>query len=226
MTMGARSVLTMFVGLIIFVFLPLAGWGLNSIESFFQNPARLIFIIFVLILNTYASIKIPEIGKEKTKGEKTVKRQHYAVMLLQVFSILLVLSSPYFDRRNILTIGSADLLRYAGLVLYAAGFLLMHWTEAYLGRQFSVEVTIQKDHELLTGGPFKYIRHPRYLGIIIFSIGIALIFISWIGLSLSLLILLVLLWRISDEEKLMMDGFGTKWEDYSNSTKKLIPFIY
>ena len=143
MSRGVRSFLTLLAGLIIFMLLPLAGWGINSVESFFRNPARLMFISAALVLNVYASVKIPEIGKEKSKGEKTVKRQHYAVLFLQVFSILLVFSSPYFDRRNILEIESAEYLRYAGLMLYASGFLLMHLAESYLGRQFSIEVSIQ-----------------------------------------------------------------------------------
>jgi protein-S-isoprenylcysteine O-methyltransferase Ste14 len=95
-----------------------------------------------------------------------------------------------------------------------------------LGRQFSVQVTLQKDHRLVTGGPYQVLRHPRYLGIILFNVGIALIFHSWLALLLVAALALVLLWRIHDEEAFMQQAFGTQWEAYARQSWRLVPFIY
>jgi protein-S-isoprenylcysteine O-methyltransferase Ste14 len=226
MSKPVSVILTFLVGSLFFILLPFVGWGPDDISSFFLNPARIGFVIFVILLNGYASMRNPEVGKKKDKGKKKVERQHLALILLQVLSISLVFAVPFCDRRNVLVISSSNILRFIGLAFYIIGFITMHLAERYLGKQFSIEVEIQNDHKLFTDGPFRYIRHPRYLGIIIFTIGIALTFNSWSGLFLVLLIIIVLLWRISDEEELMREEFGQKWTAYTKTTSRLIPFIF
>ena len=66
-----------------------------------------------------------------------------------------------------------DAPRYLGLVAFALGGLFAFWAAIHLGRQYSVEVPIQKDHQLITTGPYRYIRHPRYLGAFVLAIGFA-----------------------------------------------------
>jgi protein-S-isoprenylcysteine O-methyltransferase Ste14 len=226
MSKPVSIILTFLIGSLFFIFLPIIGWGPDDISSFFLNPGRVGFVVFVILLNGYASIRNPEVGKKKNKGKKKIERQHLALILLQILSISLVLAAPFCDRRNILSLSSSDIPRFLGLAFYITGFIIMHLVERYLGKQFSIEVEIQNDHKLVTDGPFRHIRHPRYLGIIIFATGIALIFNSWSGIFLVLLIIIVLLWRISDEEKLMQEEFGERWTAYTKNTNHLIPFIF
>jgi protein-S-isoprenylcysteine O-methyltransferase Ste14 len=106
------------------------------------------------------------------------------------------------------------------------GFIGMHWAEATLDKQFSVEVTIQEGHRLVTDGPYRYLRHPRYLGIILFTTGISLVFRSWLTLIFIAVLTLVLIWRIHDEEALLHQEFGPDWEAYSQRSWRLIPFVH
>jgi protein-S-isoprenylcysteine O-methyltransferase Ste14 len=78
----------------------------------------------------------------------------------------------------------------------------------------------------VTDGPYRYLRHPRYFGIIVFAKGIALVFRSEVGLILVVALFLVLLWRIRDEETLMREEFGPEWEAYAQKSWGLIPFVY
>jgi len=136
-------------------------------------------------LNAYAAVRIPEVGKARGEQKTTVRRQHYAVVLLQIFSLSIALLAPFCDRHGIAVVKNPDLLRYGGLLLYVVGFL-----------------------------------------IIIFAAGIALTFRSWLALVLDGGILLVLLWRIRDEEVLMCQEFGAEWDLYSRKTWRLVPFLY
>jgi protein-S-isoprenylcysteine O-methyltransferase Ste14 len=79
---------------------------------------------------------------------------------------------------------------------------------------------------LITNGIYHSIRHPRYLGVIILSIGVSCVFRSWIGLVASVFFLAIILYRIKDEETLMHEEFGTEWEAYCESSWRLIPYIY
>ena len=209
-----------------FVGLPIIGWGIMDFGGFFESSARVTFLVLVCILNAFAAIRIPEIGKKRAEQKTTVKRQHLAVMLFQLLSISLVLVSPFCDRRSIATTCEGEVGRYFGLLFYLAGFLTMHFSEWYLGKQFSVDVGVQEEHKLVSNGTYTYLLHPRYLGIILFTIGIALVFRSWIGLALAAATIGVVFWRIHDEEELMREEFGSEWEEFARERWRLIPFVY
>ena len=68
--------------------------------------------------------------------------------------------------------------RAAGFIFMIPGFLLMQTAEKYLDKQFSVQVTLQENHKLIQNGPYRFIRHPRYLGITAFFLGISITFRS------------------------------------------------
>jgi protein-S-isoprenylcysteine O-methyltransferase Ste14 len=178
------------------------------------------------IVSVFVVIFVPDEGRSHGEGKKLVKRQKLSLLFLQIIPPLIILLSQFFDHRGIALFHENNILRSTGLILSFTGFLFMNWSVMVLGKQFSVDVTIQDDHKLITKGPYRYIRHPRYLGIIIFFTGIPLVFLSWSSLIMVLFLVIVLLWRIMDEEKLMQEEFKKDWEDYKKRTFSLIPFIY
>jgi protein-S-isoprenylcysteine O-methyltransferase Ste14 len=221
-----RIVLTFLVGTAIFVLLPLVAWGAGDVRGFLASPVRLAYCIAVTALAAVAAARIPEIGRPRAEARKTVGRQRLAVLLLQIVPLAMVAVAPWSDRRGVGVLDDAIAIRAAGLVLYACGFLLMHWAEAHLGRLFSVQVELQEGHRLVTDGPYRLVRHPRYLGVLLFLPGIALVFRSWLALALAAPLLLVLLWRIADEEVLLREAFGPEWDAYSRQTARLLPRVW
>jgi len=119
-----------------------------------------------------------------------------------------------------------DAGRYFGIILIIPGFLLMQIAEKYLGKQFSIEVSIQEDHKLIQTGPYSLIRHPRYLGIVLFFIGFSFIFQSLIAICLVVALSFVLIWRIFTEEALMRQKFGEEWDEYCKKTWRICPFVF
>jgi protein-S-isoprenylcysteine O-methyltransferase Ste14 len=214
------------IGTALFAGLPLAGWGLADIQGFISNPARLSYLVVVVLLQIFVTWKFPGAGRSQSKGRQIVRRQQVAVVLLQVLSLAIVIVAPFSDRHQIGVLGAADAIRFVGLALFAAGFSAMNWSAASLGKQFSVQVTLQADHQLITGGLYQYVRHPRYLSIIVCNCGIALVFDSWLALLCVAALVLVLLWRIHDEEALLRQEFGSQWETYAHKSWRLIPFVY
>ncbi len=102
----------------------------------------------------------------------------------------------------------------------------MQIAEKYLGKQFSIEVSIQEDHKLIQTGPYSLIRHPRYLGIVLFFIGFSFIFQSLIAICLVVALSFVLIWRIFTEEALMRQKFGEEWDEYCKKTWRICPFVF
>ncbi|MBN1894836.1 isoprenylcysteine carboxylmethyltransferase family protein [bacterium] len=221
-----RKIKKFIIGSLLFTGLPLLAWGIRDASGYFENPARTIYTVLMIVSALLVVLFVPNEGTGSGKGEKQMKRQKWTILLLQVTSIAVLFVSPWSDRQAVAVMGGSALIRYAGLVLTFLGYALMSLAVVGLGRQFSLDVTVQKDHQLVTGGLYRYVRHPRYLGIVCFMSGIALVFRSWLGLVLAIVTLAVLIWRISDEEKLMHREFGAAWEDYARKSKRLIPFFY
>jgi len=118
------------------------------------------------------------------------------------------------------------MLRWTGLVLATTGMGGIFWSGWALGRLYSPEVTLQKEHHLVTYGPYRWIRHPRYLGGMLQGIGLSLLFRSWIGLILTAVFVVIILFRIRDEEAMMSAEFGAGWQEYCRKSWRLIPLLF
>jgi protein-S-isoprenylcysteine O-methyltransferase Ste14 len=225
-----RLILFFVATLLNYLGVALLGWGLGDLDGFFSSAPRLGYAVVVGLfslavgLQAYGSTE----GIRGGKGEegKFVFRQRL-VRIGLVFSLYIALFFiPFLDHRGIGVFGDSGIIRWLGVVLSAFGFTLVFWSGLALGRQYSADVTIQVGHHLITDRIYRYIRHPRYLGVIALSIGVSCIFRSWIGLVASLFFLVILLYRIKDEEILMHTEFGGEWEAYCTRSWRLIPYLY
>jgi len=118
----------------------------------------------------------------------------------------------------------SPILRVVGTVLFAAGLALAAWARIYLGRNWGMPMTKKAEPELVTSGPYRYVRHPIYSGILLALLGTAL------ATNLYLLIALVIagayfVYSASVEERLMTDTFPAAYGTYKAATKMLIPFV-
>jgi protein-S-isoprenylcysteine O-methyltransferase Ste14 len=208
----------------------LLGWGLGDLRGFFSEPARAAYIGFVVLMALATPLiiarSVPEGIGDKGREEKHRTRQDIAWNIARPILFILILAMPFCDRRNLLTLPESAPMRWVGLALVVAGFVLITWTTVELGRQYSVYITLQRDHKLITSGPYRYIRHPRYLGVMLVALGMALLFRSWIALLALPFLLALLIFRLTDEEKLLREEFGVQWEEYVSKSWRLVPFIY
>ena len=121
---------------------------------------------------------------------------------------------------------AAPLISIIAAIFAVAGVSLAIWARIYLGRNWSGYVTYKKNHELVTSGPYKYIRHPIYSGVMLMLIGTWLSFpTDWFS-GLFIIYIIIFLWRTKREEKIMIRLFGKRYKDYMKRTKRLIPWIY
>ena len=116
---------------------------------------------------------------------------------------------------------------FAGVMLFVVGLFLRWWAIITLGRFFTVDVTIEKDHELVERGPFRVVRHPSYAGVLLAFVGLALTLGNWAALFVILLpIGAAFIHRMNVEEKALSGALGSQYTDYMRRTKRLMPFIY
>jgi protein-S-isoprenylcysteine O-methyltransferase len=118
-------------------------------------------------------------------------------------------------------------LTWMGVAIMISGIVFRQYTIAFLGKFFTATIQIQKDHELIQTGPYRYIRHPSYLGILILSMGLGIALANWISLILCILLPTIgLMQRIRFEEKELEQHFGKQYQDYIKNTWRVIPLIY
>lgn len=113
-----------------------------------------------------------------------------------------------------------------GLGLALAGATLAIYSRVFLGRNWSATVQLKQNHELITHGPYRHIRHPIYTGFLLLFLGNAVMVGDWRGL-LAVAIVLVSFWRkLRLEEKWLANHFGEPYSAYQNQTKALVPAVF
>src|SRR6266496_1889453 len=116
---------------------------------------------------------------------------------------------------------------FAGVVLFVAGLLLRWWSVITLGRFFTLDVTIEKDHELVERGPFRMVRHPSYTGVLLAFAGLGLSLCNWAALLIILLpIGAAFIHRMNVEEDALLRALGPPYANYMKRTKRFVPFVY
>jgi protein-S-isoprenylcysteine O-methyltransferase len=124
-------------------------------------------------------------------------------------------------------VGLGDWLTWVGVAIMISGIVFRRYVISVLGKFFTTTVQIQKDHELIKAGPYRYIRHPSYLGILIMTLGLGIALANWISLMLCIVLPIIgVMQRIQVEEKELEQHFGKQYQDYRKNTWRIVPHIY
>ena len=114
-----------------------------------------------------------------------------------------------------------------GFLLFLGGLIWRWYSIGYLGRYFTVDVSISAEHKLIDSGPYRYIRHPTYTGALLAFFGLGFCFGNWLSiLFMTVPIIAAFLWRIRIEERALTDALDEEYRAYTQRTKRLIPFVY
>jgi protein-S-isoprenylcysteine O-methyltransferase len=114
-----------------------------------------------------------------------------------------------------------------GFAIFVVGFGLRWYSIYYLGRFFTVDVAVAEDHRVIDSGPYRHIRHPAYLGILLQFLGAGICMGNVVSLLLAVVgPTLVFLHRIRVEEAALSSSLGQRYRQYAERTKRLLPFLY
>ena len=155
-------------------------------------------------------------------GESAASRISYTVATTAAFYALFSGELP-FAWMHYHILPRTPSIEVLGVVVTAAGLAFATWARAYLGGNWSSSVTLKVGHQLVRTGPYRWVRHPIYSGIILGMIGTAIergqlrgvvaVIVLWVGFTIKSRI----------EERLMLATFGAEYQDYSRSTGALVP---
>lgn len=113
-----------------------------------------------------------------------------------------------------------------GLALTIGGLVFAVWARLYIGRNWSGTVQVKLDHQLVRTGPYRFVRHPIYTGILTAFLGTGIAIDEWRGALAFVIVLAGLLYRVHLEERWMRETFGAAYARYRRHTRALLPLVY
>ena len=116
-----------------------------------------------------------------------------------------------------------DLVQWIGVIMGAITIPLIAWVHWVLGRALSKSLTIQEDHQLVTTGPYRWIRHPMYTVFIFYFLSLFLVSMNLFLLIVWIIMMITFIIRIPKEEQMLIDQFGEAYRDYMQRTGRLFP---
>ena len=146
------------------------------------------------IVGSYIIPRLRQKGEVKTRSDRGSR----LVIWLGIF--IAIFLSDYFATHGVTPI--PEPFFYVGIFLMMTGILFRQYSIWVLGRFFSTRVRIVSDHRIVKEGPYKYLRHPSYTGMLMILLGLGLASRTWLGTIIILaLFSLVIGYRINVEEK-------------------------
>lgn len=190
--------------------------SLFPLKNFPNELTAILFsILFTIIIITELRILL----RDKTKKED---KNSLPLILIGIFLPLTI--TIFLSFTNLGNISPN--FSYLGITILILGFILRQYSITTLGKFFIPTINKQKNQEIIQTGPYKYIRHPSYTGLLLELSGTALALSNIISFTLTITFLLpALIYRIKIEEKFLSKNFKS-YQKYKLKTKKLIPFIY
>jgi protein-S-isoprenylcysteine O-methyltransferase Ste14 len=184
-------------------------------------------ILFILISIVWMASEII-LGRMKHSGTSDSAPDKHSLRILWITITICVNLGIIigFSHIGVIHTGGAS-ITITGLVFIVLG-LIIRWTAIFtLKKYFTVDVNIADDHRLVTHGMYRVVRHPAYTGSVLSFLGLAMVFSSWVTVTVIFIpITLAFLYRIHVEEKVLVEHFGNDYREYCASTKKLIPWVY
>jgi protein-S-isoprenylcysteine O-methyltransferase Ste14 len=158
---------------------------------------------------------------EARQSESRSSRGVHVVLtnLALVLTIIQFNGQGRFLTVSFLTIG-------VGFAVAALGLLFAIWARRVLGRNWSGEITIKVEHQLIRSGPYRLLRHPIYTGILTMFAGTAVVTGTWLAILGLALAVLGYARKIRLEEANMRQAFGPDYDTYRRESWALVPGVF
>lgn len=188
----------------------------------FRSSAALIFIIGISIGGYF------RYQAEKSGERLPWREEGWAVMVLLRLaglagwlSLVAYLLNPAWMEWSAVPLPEA--LRWFGVATAALSLPLLYWLFRSIGRNITQTVVTRKAHQLVTTGPYRWVRHPLYsVGTLLFG-SFALIAANWFMALMTLLAFVMLLVRLPNEERHLLERFGAEYAEYRQRTGRFVP---
>jgi protein-S-isoprenylcysteine O-methyltransferase Ste14 len=184
------------------------------------------FMVFPTICSIWLLLKQHSLDWKKIK--EAVKSDKYTTVWIMLGGMISQIL-PIIEWRYKMTecCQCLDFMEYLGILMMFGGTAIRLEAIDTLDKYFTNEVRIGKNWQLIQKGLYKFLRHPSYLGGFLAMIGTSVLFSSFYSFVFcSTFQLIIYFFRIRLEEKMLINHFGSTYQEYMKKTWAFIPFIY
>ena len=182
----------------------------------------LIYLSYLFFLSEF----ILAIVKRSSKSNSSIQNDKGSLILLWITITICFTGGFMFANYRIWELMNF-VVYYIGLLFILIGITIRWMAIIQLKKAFTVNVAIVKEHKLKDDGIYRIVRHPSYLGLLIIMVGFSIGMNSVTSIIIvAIPMVIVILYRIYVEEKVLINAFGDDYKVYRTKTKKLIPWLY
>lgn len=198
-----------------------------------DNTFEILYLAFFIAGSIVRAIGIAKGKKWWRKKDEVVENRgtgveklflFFAFLGMQVIPFIYILTSWIDFADYNLPLRLSQILGGAGCVVFALAIWVLWRSHVDLGRNFAPDLKLREEHELITHGIFRTIRHPMYTAHWLWALAQAMLLQNWIaGWSMLATFWLLYSNRITREEYMMCDRFGDEYRDYMGRTGRIFP---
>lgn len=161
------------------------------------------------------------------QDEPAAYRHKLQTRLMQGAVILGVAVGAFEHVRLPPTLPRTAAVTAAGIALVVAGGALRVWAIRTMREHFSYELRVEKGARIVDTGPYRLLRHPSYLGILLITLGGPLALASAWGLAAGALAMgVMIVLRVRSEEAVLREAFGAAYDAYAARTWRIVPYVW
>lgn len=194
-----------------------------------MNNETIFHILAVVVILAGLSISIYYRRRANQQGDEILLAEEGSLILnlRRIFGLTLWLSTfIYLINPDWMAWASLPLpswLRWTGATLLIASLPMIYWVFSSLGKNVTPTVVTRQEHQLVTHGPYRWVRHPLYLVGFMMFFGLSLMAANWFMFLVAILGAIVLIERTSKEEQLLEEKFGDEYRVYMAHTGRFLP---
>jgi protein-S-isoprenylcysteine O-methyltransferase Ste14 len=192
----------------------------------FGDARTVVLVAYIAYFAMIAAIKIQSLPVPVAKSRVGASEVLVLMVTIPGFVVpILWLVTSNFAFANYEVLHPMRLI--GGSLCYLTGILVLGCVAWSLGKFWSPTLQLKENHQLVTTGIYRHVRHPMYLGLAVFSVGNVLALPNYIAGQTFLVAMLVLIaFRLGPEEQMLGEEFGEEYEDYRKRTNRLFPGIW
>lgn len=192
-------------------------------ELIYRVTALVLYVAYMLVRNvSEAKLKRGSKFEGLANAEKSDRLELWVVGFGSV-PVWVYMLSPWLD---FAAMGLPDALRWLGVMVALFGTYVFWWSHHTLAENWTPFIEAPPGARLITGGPYRWVRHPMYSSFLLFNGGLWLVSSNWIAGGFAFLSFLwMYLHRVGREERMMVELFGDEYRAFAEKTGRVIPGI-
>ncbi len=185
----------------------------------------ILFIVVMVCWFVFAAILLKRRKLERTADARRDRASDFGLILQLISYVVLFVREPFGQIPP--NARALDWLFGAlAMVLSIGSVWLIANAIDTLGREWSVKARLIEGHRLATTGPYRFVRHPLYTGMLGMLVATGLAIGQWQLMLVAVVIFMIgTMIRIRSEERLLRGAFGIEFDNYSRRVSAIIPFI-